>query len=159
MGRFNLNFTPNTLKQKTKKTHHSTHHHDLGNRFRSLRRRQIRLHRLRRVQSCLAKMGHGDAAKAEAAFKKADADGSGEIDAAEFAALAEAACELAFKKIDADNSGNVSPAEITAAVKGVDASAFLAVADKDGDGEISLAEFKAALASNAKFMPLVFLAQ
>merc|ERR1712203_71441 len=107
-------------------------------------------------KSVLSKMGHTDEAKANAAFKVADADGSGEIDAKEFATLAEAACEKAFKAIDADNSGNVSPAEITAAVKGVDASAFLAVADKDGDGEISLAEFKAALASNAKFMPLVF---
>merc|ERR1712117_128910 len=94
---------------------------------------------LNEFKATLAKLGHSDAGKAEAAFKHADADGSGEI--------------------DANNSGNVSPAEITAAVKGVDASAFLAVADKDGDGEISLSEFKAALASNAKFMPLVFLAQ
>merc|ERR1712110_1068552 len=107
-------------------------------------------------KACLAKMGHSDSAKAEAAFKKADADGSGEIDATEFAALAEAACEQAFKKIDADNSGNVSPAEISAAVKNVDAAAFLKVADKDGDGEISMDEFKAALASNAQFLPLVF---
>lgn len=107
-------------------------------------------------KACLAKMGHSDTAKAEAAFKVADADGSGEIDAKEFAVLAELACEKAFKAIDADNSGNVSPAEISAAVKNIDAAAFLAVADKDGDGEISLAEFKAALATNAKFMPLVF---
>merc|ERR1711997_65648 len=111
---------------------------------------------LAEFKSVLAKLGHSDPAKAEAAFKQADADGSGEIDAKEFAALAEAACDKAFKAIDADNSGNVSPAEITAAAKGVDASAFLAVADKDGDGEISLAEFKAALASNAKFLPLLF---
>merc|ERR1712141_320535 len=155
MGRFNLNLTPNTLKQKTKKliimTWETVFAHFDADKSGSIDCAEFK--------ACLAKMGHNDAAKAEAAFKKADADGSGEIDAAEFAALAEAACELAFKKIDADNSGNVSPAEITAAVKGVDASAFLAVADKDGDGEISLAEFKAALASNAKFMPLVFLAQ
>merc|ERR1712228_576267 len=98
---------------------------------------------LAEFKSVLSKLGNSDEAKAEAAFKKADAD---------------AACEKAFKAIDADNSGNVSPAEISAAVKGVDASAFLAVADKDGDGEISLAEFKAALATNAKFLPLVFAA-
>merc|ERR1711993_66693 len=157
MGRFNLNFTPNTLKPKNKNstliimTWETVFAHFDADKSGSIDCAEFK--------ACLAKMGHNDAAKAEAAFKKADADGSGEIDAAEFAALAEAACELAFKKIDADNSGNVSPAEITAAVKGVDASAFLAVADKDGDGEISMAEFKAALASNAKFMPLVFLAQ
>merc|ERR1712109_21338 len=113
---------------------------------------------LAEFKAVLAKLGNSDSAKAEEHFKKADADGSGEIDAKEFAALAEAACEKAFKAIDADNSGNVSPAEISAAVKGVDASAFLAVADKDGDGEISLSEFKAALATNAKFLPLVFAA-
>merc|ERR1712071_96360 len=107
-------------------------------------------------KACLAKMGHSDAAKADEYFKVADADGSGEIDAKEFSVLAELACEKAFKAIDADNSGNVSPSEISAAVKNIDAAAFLAVADKDGDGEISLAEFKAALATNAKFMPLVF---
>merc|ERR1711972_1026137 len=78
--------------------------------------------------------------------------------AEDFRQIPDFACEKAFKVIDADNSGNVSPAEISAAVKGVDASAFLAVADKDGDGEISLSEFKAALATDAKFLPLVFAA-
>merc|ERR1711980_73278 len=101
MGRFNFNLTLNTLQKQTKTTF-----------------------------SNLAKLGNSDAAKSEEHFKKADADGSGAIDAKEFAVLAEAACEKAFKVIDADNSGNVSPAEISAAVKGVDASAFLAVADK-----------------------------
>merc|ERR1711981_81956 len=128
MGRFNFNLTPNTLQNKQKS-----------------------------IMTW------------DNVFKHFDADGSGNIDLAEFKSVlsklgnsdeakAEAACEKAFKAIDADNSGNVSPAEISAAVKGVDASAFLAVADKDGDGEISLAEFKAALATNAKFLPLVFAA-
>merc|ERR1712178_154222 len=97
----------------------------------------------------------GGAGKADEYLKKADTDGSGEIDAKEFAVLAEHACVAAFKKIDADGSGNVSPAEIKSACKGVDASEFVKAADKDGDGEGRLAEFKAALASNAKFMSVM----
>merc|ERR1711920_929386 len=147
MGRFNFNLTPNTLQNKQKSTM------TWDNVFKHFDADGSGNIDLAEFKSVLSKLGNSDEAKAEAAFKKADADASGEIDA-----LAEAACEKAFKAIDADNSGNVSPAEISAAVKGVDASAFLAVADKDGDGEISLAEFKAALATNAKFLPLVFAA-
>merc|ERR1712038_933779 len=147
MGRFNFDLTPKTHLKQTKTlstlslimTWETVFAHFDADKSGSID--------LAEFKATLAKLGHSDVAKAEAAFKLADADGSGEIDAKEFGVLAEAACEKAFKKIDADNSGNVSPAEITAAVKGVDASAFLAVADKDGDGEISLAEFKAALAS------------
>merc|ERR1712244_200253 len=154
MGRFNFNLTPNTLQNKQKTSKIMT----WDNVFKHFDADGSGNIDLAEFKTVLSKLGNSDDAKAEAAFKKADADSSGEIDAGEFAALAEAACEKAFKAIDADNSGNVSPAEISAAVKGVDASAFLAVVDKDGDGEISLAEFKAALATNAKFLPLVFAA-
>merc|ERR1712121_587215 len=99
---------------------------------------------------------HGSAGKADEFFTKFDKDGNGSIDASEFAAMCEAAVNAAFKKIDADNSGNVSPAEIKAAGGKADATAFVAAADKDGDGEVSKAEFAAALASNAKFLPILF---
>merc|ERR1712241_728519 len=157
MGRFNFNLTPNTLQKQTK-TFSKLIIMTWDNVFKHFDADNSGSIDLNEFKAILAKLGNSDAAKAEEHFKKADADGSGAIDAKEFAALAEAACEKAFKVIDADNSGNVSPAEISAAVKGVDASAFLAVADKDGDGEISLSEFKAALATDAKFLPLVFAA-
>merc|ERR1712026_399524 len=98
---------------------------------------------------------HGSAGKADEYFGKFDKDNSGSIDATEFAAMCEAAVEKAFAKIDADKSGNVSPAEIKAACGKADATAFVAVADKDGDGEVSKTEFAAALASNPKFLPIL----
>merc|ERR1712035_226537 len=138
MGRFNVNLTINTLQKQTKTTFSNLIIMTWDNVFKHFDADNSGSIDLNEFKAILAKLGNSDAAKAEEHFKKADADGSGAIDAKEFAALAEAACEKAFK--------------------GVDASAFLAVADKDGDGEISLSEFKAALATDAKFLPLVFAA-
>ena len=95
-------------------------------------------------------------------FNNLDVDGSGEIDIYEFETTMNQLVENQFKAIDVDNSGNISPEEL----KNYEKSSrldqlgqekdivencqnrvsyfldeFLKVADKDGDGEISLDEF------------------
>ena len=90
-------------------------------------------------------------------FNNLDIDGSGEVDIEEFETTMNQLVENQFKAIDVDNSGNISPEEL----KNYEKSSrldqdivencqnrvsyfldeFLKVADKDGDGEISLDEF------------------
>ena len=58
--------------------------------------------------------------------------------------------EKAFKDIDRDDDGELDPGEIRLAIKTVapqltdiDVAIMLACADKDGDGQITIEEFKA----------------
>lgn len=125
----------------------------------------------------------GSAGDVESFFKQVDTDGSGELDAEEFSTIEESAqtcrskfylnifvicshfdlffmCNLAVDKVfdllDVDKSGNLSSEEIAEHCKTVDCKEFIAAADKDGDGEVSKAEFKVALASNPKFLCVLF---
>ena len=96
------------------------------------------------------------------------------------------AVDKVFSLLDADKSGNLSSEEIAEHCKSVDCKDFIAVesfrkyflikfknwpkqkqksmilnffllsADKDGDGEVSKAEFKLAVASNPKFLCVLF---
>merc|ERR1712080_23788 len=83
-------------------------------------------------------------------FKEVDVDGSGSIDMGEFETMIVKRVGQIFNKIDADGSGNISPDELRAHCKNEKVEAFIKAADKDGDGEISLEEFSAAIAANAK---------
>merc|ERR1712158_223932 len=82
--------------------------------------------------------------KTKSAALGASADKLAKLEAKEFEGLMEKRIEKAFSDIDSDKSGNISPAELKAATD-KDCTEFLKVADKDGDGEISISEFRDAL--------------
>jgi hypothetical protein len=93
--------------------------------------------------------GHGDPAKQPAMMQKFDANGDGVLDDAERAKMKEAfATRRAARKaarvarFDADHDGALSPAE-RAAMRDQLARDRFAKLDKNGDGMLSLDEFKA----------------
>jgi hypothetical protein len=93
--------------------------------------------------------GHGDPARKQAMMQKFDANGDGVLDDAERTKMKEAfATHRAARKaariarFDADRDGALSPAE-RAAMKDELAGKRFAKLDKNGDGTLSLDEFKA----------------
>ena len=73
------------------------------------------------------------------------------IDFNEFSAMMDKKIQSVFAKIDKDGSGDISPDEMKAALPAsINISDFLKIADKDGDGEISNDEFAIAIAENGK---------
>jgi len=101
-------------------------------------------------------IGFGSAGDVESFFQQVDTDGSGELDADEFSVMCNLAVDKVFSLLDADSSGNLSSGEIADHCKSVDCKDFIAAADVDGDGEVSKAEFKLAIASNPKFLCVLF---
>jgi hypothetical protein len=88
--------------------------------------------------------GHDPAQKA-AVMQKFDQNGDGKLDDAERAKMKEAFAARRAARIaqfDADKDGALSPAE-RAAMQDARARARFARLDKDGDGKLSLDEFKA----------------
>ena len=93
--------------------------------------------------------GHGDPARKPTMMQKFDANGDGALDTAERAKMKEAfAAHRAARKaariarFDADQDGALSPAE-RAAMKDEFARERFAKLDANGDGALSLDEFKA----------------
>ena len=121
---------------------------------------EISIDELKKIISEFLSIDLPDAKIAEI-FNNLDVDGSGEIDIYEFETTMNQLVENQFKAIDVDNSGNISPEELKNYEKSSRLALgqekdivencqnrvsyfldeFLKVADKDGDGEISLDEF------------------
>merc|ERR1711976_262347 len=108
------------------------------------------------IEFCQTLNGFGSSGDVELFFKQVDTDGSGDLVVEEFSTMCNLAVERVFTILDADKSGNLSSDEIAQHCKKVDCAEFIAAADQDGDGEVSKEEFKLALASNPKFLSVLF---
>lgn len=82
-----------------------------------------------------------DPKKVSDIFSKFDTDGSGDIDLSEFEQAMNLNLKYHFSKIDADDSGTITPEELKSVIDAKIIDEFLGVADRDGDGEISIEEF------------------
>jgi Ca2+-binding EF-hand superfamily protein len=94
----------------------------------------------RQTKRC-KRVGGGLKEDARAAFKKADKDNGGDLDQGEYdAARGDIPNMPEFRVVDADKSGSVDEVEFTAAY-------LFAMADKNGDGDLSQSEYDATFAN------------